>query len=98
MCKERLDRVWVEDEERETEREEAALIKGPLRLYKLMRDVAETLKQLHTDGQAVSQTDWDAQQKKTTAPKKNKKTEDNILIEFEMTWREVGILFYCTAV
>lgn len=39
--------VWGKEKvrrERETKGEEAALIKGSLRLYKLMRDVAETLK------------------------------------------------------
>lgn len=58
-----------------------------------MRDAADTLKpsdpvrQLHTrhkDGRSCRE--------KTTAP------EDNIVTEFEMTWREVSILSYCTSI
>lgn len=87
MCTERLDRtsgaLEGEGEERETKREEAALIKGPLRLYKLIREAARTLKPSET----TSYTETHA-----CVTDQEKTTRTNVLVQLQMTWREVSSL------
>lgn len=43
-------------------------------------------RQPHTDGQTGTGTD---------GPTVDRKPEENVLIELEMTWSEVSFLFYC---
>ncbi len=74
--------VWGKERvrrERETERGEAALIKGPLRLYKLMRDVAETLEPSDPD----SCTQTDGQAGGTVGPTEKK----NLRATYSLSWK-----------